>query len=78
MPCGACLCINTAECLVEVRDIATKCLCLKSCRNITLLELFKEDCQEEKMLAAGLDMRQKNTSKLPACISLGRRTYEKD
>lgn len=35
MLCGACLCINTAECLVEDWDIATKCLCLKSCRNIT-------------------------------------------
>lgn len=34
MLCGACLCINTVECLVEDREVATKCLCLKSCRNI--------------------------------------------
>lgn len=68
MPCGACLRIKTLECLVERLNHTMPVPENKAVETLTLLEVFKEDCQEQRMWGCWLHLTK--TRRTDRCLHI--------
>ncbi|MEQ2267435.1 hypothetical protein XENORESO_005963 [Xenotaenia resolanae] len=78
MPCGACLRISRLECLVERLNHTMPVPENKAVETLTLLEVFKEDCQEGRKWGCWAASNKEDTgNQTDARVSLCRWKYER-